>query len=744
MKQKKNLSLFAQMAWMLSGARRLHKKNRPFCVILMMLMTMTAQTAWADGEEPVVLPEGTIYVSENGSDENDGSSEESAIATLAHAVDIVKAREDKTATVYVLNGDYTTDAIDISDDVGVSLSIIGQEKGEVTIQGTGAYVFDIYGENLAWSFKNLDFVDLESTARTSAALVLYSKNGNFTVDNCGFRNIDSKLGAIAIGNDDGNTNVTNCVIEEVTGSASSTAIITVNGDGTYIFDNVEIKNCNLHEEIASSNTASYLRTLIYVNTYEADVTISNSRICGNVGPAMSLIESRSKLTIVNTTISDNVVNASANGSNGGDNLIWANNDNSDINISHCVITNNAIVKPGKGLFYNQKGSINVEYCDISNNVVDSFVGAAGTITANNNWWGTNDQPDAKVDSWVIMNVEADDSDLSQNNKVTLTVDFNHVKTSSGTVEELTGGEIPKDSYVVEVSAQNGEISPASMVVQKGEVQSQVFTVTNVNDVITLTCDGAQVEIPLVTVLSETTGITDAASLKGKTAQFTRTFTAGVASTICLPFPMTSITGGTAYEFTAMEKVSNVWTATMTNVTETEASKPYLFKASADGAVSFSGTVPSDFTGVAASSDPVQYSEGGTWTFRGTYTTLTYGTNLDGAVYGFAGAAYSSISAGDFVKAEAGAYVSPFRCYLTYNAPSSARGMTRGADIELPSRIIVRLVGSNGQTTAIGSMDTKTGEVVFGNEWYTLDGRKLNGKPNAKGMYINNGKKIVVK
>ena len=29
-------------------------------------------------------------------------------------------------------------------------------------------------------------------------------------------------------------------------------------------------------------------------------------------------------------------------------------------------------------------------------------------------------------------------------------------------------------------------------------------------------------------------------------------------------------------------------------------------------------------------------------------------------------------------------------------------------------------------------------------WYTLDGRKLSGKPNAKGVYIQNGKKIVVK
>ena len=29
-------------------------------------------------------------------------------------------------------------------------------------------------------------------------------------------------------------------------------------------------------------------------------------------------------------------------------------------------------------------------------------------------------------------------------------------------------------------------------------------------------------------------------------------------------------------------------------------------------------------------------------------------------------------------------------------------------------------------------------------WYTLDGRRLNGKPNAKGLYINNGIKVVIK
>ena len=48
-------------------------------------------------------------------------------------------------------------------------------------------------------------------------------------------------------------------------------------------------------------------------------------------------------------------------------------------------------------------------------------------------------------------------------------------------------------------------------------------------------------------------------------------------------------------------------------------------------------------------------------------------------------------------------------------------------------------------TAIGTLYTRTGEVSFDSEaWYTLDGKRLNAKPNTKGIYVNNGKKVVIK
>ena len=47
---------------------------------------------------------------------------------------------------------------------------------------------------------------------------------------------------------------------------------------------------------------------------------------------------------------------------------------------------------------------------------------------------------------------------------------------------------------------------------------------------------------------------------------------------------------------------------------------------------------------------------------------------------------------------------------------------------------------NGITTNINGIDNEDDNA----EWYTLDGRRLNGKPKAKGVYIMNGKKVGIK
>ena len=51
----------------------------------------------------------------------------------------------------------------------------------------------------------------------------------------------------------------------------------------------------------------------------------------------------------------------------------------------------------------------------------------------------------------------------------------------------------------------------------------------------------------------------------------------------------------------------------------------------------------------------------------------------------------------------------------------------------------------GDETGIHSIENGKWKIDNSDDaWYSLDGRKLNGKPTKKGLYINNGKKVVIK
>ena len=160
-----------------------------------------------------------------------------------------------------------------------------------------------------------------------------------------------------------------------------------------------------------------------------------------------------------------------------------------------------------------------------------------------------------------------------------------------------------------------------------------------------------------------------------------------------------------------------------------------------------------------------------WDFIGTYQPRYWYDGSDsehpaenigelGKVYGFAGSTKEvqgvynntiTVEAGEFVRAKNGAKIRPTSCYLMWTGYepdyAPARRMTRGAaaDEDVPQRITVKLISASGEVTSIGEIDTKTGEVTFGSEaWYTLDGVRLSGKPSTKGIYINKGKKVVIK
>lgn len=284
------------------------------------------------------------------------------------------------------------------------------------------------------------------------------------------------------------------------------------------------------------------------------------------------------------------------------------------------------------------------------------------------------------------------------------------------------------------------------------------------------------------------GIPDITSqLTTSLLRYKRTFTVGKPVTVMLPFNFTKSDfkqGGSSdgltghfYEFKGIRldvNVSNKWVAVMKEVgsddanetTTMKANTPYLYVPGENTNywyIENYGGIPIFTEGYDGGEKQTEYDGSkesyswNKWNFKGTYQPRYWSDSENpeeiGKVYGFAGASKwvdgKPVEAGDFVRAKSSAKIRPTSCYLMWagSEPSNARALTRSAAAteELPQSITVKLISASGETTAIGTLDTKTGEVTFDSEaWYTLDGIRLSGKPSSKGIYINNGKKVVIK
>ena len=265
---------------------------------------------------------------------------------------------------------------------------------------------------------------------------------------------------------------------------------------------------------------------------------------------------------------------------------------------------------------------------------------------------------------------------------------------------------------------------------------------------------------LVGVLNETTGFDN--NFATGNYEYTRTFKCGIASTVCLPFSVTAAQAasvGKFYTFDGIDKTGEKWEVIMkeTNTVSTDlsANTPYLFMPYIFDGMSQGDAMPLIFTGEVATAANAGYTSkaegtaGAYWTFQGVYYNVAWNDgNADlGSVYGFAAQSYNgsdyTVNPGDFVKAMAGASIAPFRAFLKFTPVSGAP--RRGAAENLPSRMTVRLVNADGETTTLSEeLRVKSEGFATATAWFTLDGRKLDKHPTQKGIYINGNKKIVIK
>ena len=200
----------------------------------------------------------------------------------------------------------------------------------------------------------------------------------------------------------------------------------------------------------------------------------------------------------------------------------------------------------------------------------------------------------------------------------------------------------------------------------------------------------------------------------------RTLTANNWNTLCLPFNLSSeqiasIFGNGTQVKTLSGYSSNTTKVTVSfaDATTIEAGKPYIIKPT--------NTVENPvFADVTIDKTMNDVTVGGA-TFKGTYGPVVLPANNKRRLF---------LANNTLWYPTADLTVRTCRAYfeLTNEVPETA-----GA----PSIVI-----EYGEATSLTPVPSPTGE--GSGYWYTLDGRRLDKKPTQKGMYVKNGRKVVVK
>ena len=217
---------------------------------------------------------------------------------------------------------------------------------------------------------------------------------------------------------------------------------------------------------------------------------------------------------------------------------------------------------------------------------------------------------------------------------------------------------------------------------------------------------------------------------------TTTFKKNQWYTMVLPFETDTKTISNAFGYaivdllrTANDNPSRVYFDLHMNTEKIPANTPFLLKAWDDidmenEGVSFTGVKIQKPAGVEGNGNMFATDVAGNM-FIGTYEGIlnlgdgTHGNNIRVYSYG----------AGELGEASATYYLRQMSAYISL--------------VQGNARIFVEDLDENG-TTVIKELNVATGEAYAVDGWYTLNGVKLQAAPTEKGVYINNGKKVVLK
>ena len=439
-----------------------------------------------DGEQ---VDPNTTYVSPEGSDDNNGSKD-APVKTIAKAVELASA---KNGEILIAEGVYTENNIVLNSNVVYNI----KGKGDVVINGNASSnsIFIMHGGQA--TFTNIRFTN--NKPRYGGAIFINEGSGtsrttvdiNVTVDKCTFEDIDadSRGGAIYAWYTAGNLIIKDSTFKNIHADSYGAVSVGFSAYGNGL--NVEILNSVFDGNTANNGAAAYLQA--------KTVTIKDSTFANNTassGPGAIYLYNGSAI-IDNCKIYNNSAKI---GGAAIHSTMPSSAPATTVTITNSIIENNYGTDYTLPAIYVDMNKLDISYSALINDLsvetrtASSYDGVygQGIAVVNNNWWGTND-PSSKVkgkeitmDNWVIMNVVANATEVVIYDNVKISVDFNHVNTTSGEIQELTGGVIPVDSYDVNFAVNNGTITPETINVLKGSAGSVIYEVADPKEIVTVT------------------------------------------------------------------------------------------------------------------------------------------------------------------------------------------------------------------------------------------------------------------
>ncbi len=203
---------------------------------------------------------------------------------------------------------------------------------------------------------------------------------------------------------------------------------------------------------------------------------------------------------------------------------------------------------------------------------------------------------------------------------------------------------------------------------------------------------------------------------------------GLWNTICLPFDVEKLEytlweRATIMELSSANVENGILTINFTTANSIKAGKPYIIRWMNE-TNSESWNDP-DFRRVTLCNAEPEQVDAGILTFRGIYDPVNlHGGDQNTLFFG---------ADGQLHYPENDMTVGAFRAYFNVNE-ETANGV---------KAFVMSFNGEKQTPTAIESLLTKDSMSDPGT-WYTIDGRKLTGKPAKKGLYIHNRKKVIIR